>query len=125
MLVLSLSGVVQYVGLWLPALLAWASGVAASVWLLSRGPAGARYEPESGKLIVAGSWIPLLVIIGIFCIRYAMGVARAMELEILRDHSTQLVVSFVLGALSGYFLSRGVLIWRLHTARGAARAPAN
>ena len=118
MLVLSLSGVVQYVGLWLPALLAWVIGVVASTWLLLRGKGHgtARYEPASGKYIVRGSWVPLLVILGIFSVRYAMGVARAMEIEVVRDHNLQLAVSLLLGALSGFFLSRGLLIWRLRAA---------
>jgi len=119
MLVLSLSGVVQYVGLWLPALLAWVLSVAAFTWLLSRAAKRdtTRYEPGSGKFVMAGSWMPLLVILGIFCVRYAMGVARAMELEVVRDHNVQLAVSLILGALSGFFLSRGLLIWRSHAAR--------
>jgi hypothetical protein len=127
MLVLSLSGVVQYVGLWLPALLAWVLGVAASTWLLLKraNPDMARYEPERGKLIMTGSWLPLLVILGIFSVRYAMGVARAMELEVVRDHNVQLAVSFILGALSGFFLSRGLLIWRLHAARADVQPSAS
>ena len=113
--------------LWLPALLAWVLGVAASTWLLSRGADRdiARYAPESGKVIVAGSWIPLLVILGIFSVRYAMGVARAMEPALVRDHNVQLAVSFILGALSGFFLSRGLLIWRLHAARSDVQPSAS
>jgi len=127
MLILSLSGVVQYVGLWIPALLTWALGVGASSILLLRSAdrEAARYETESGKLVVAGSWIPLLVILGIFSVRHAMGVARGMELQIVQDRSVQLAVSFVLGALSGFFLSRGLLYWRIYAPRSEERPSAS
>lgn len=42
---------------------------------------------------MAGSWILLLVILGIFSVRYAIGVASAMELEVVRDRNVQLAVS--------------------------------
>jgi hypothetical protein len=115
--VLSLSGVLQYVGVSLLALTAWGLGLsAASVLCLKKmNPETARYETESGKLMVAGSWIPLLIILGIFSVRYFMGVARAMELEIARDPNVQLAVSLVLGAFSGFFLARGLLFWRART----------
>jgi len=42
-------------------------------------------------LIGAGSWIPPLTILGIFAVRYARGVARALEFEIAQDRNVQLV----------------------------------
>ncbi len=112
--ILSLSGVLQYVGLWWPALAVWvlALGTASMLCLRAMNPDTARYDSESRKLIVVGSWIPLLVILGIFSVRYAMAVARAMEFEIARDPNAQLAVSLVLGAFSGFFFARGLLFWR-------------
>jgi hypothetical protein len=69
----------------------------------------ARYDSESRKLIVAGSWIPLLAILGIFAVRYALGVARALEFDIAQDRNGQLAVSLLLGAFSGIFLARALV----------------
>lgn len=114
MLVLSLSGVVQYVGPSPTALAAWAVGIVAGTTLSLKaiGRNIAAYDAAKGRLTVAGSWVPLLVILGIFCVRYAMGVARAMNFEAVRDANVQLAVSFLLGAFSGYFLARGIRFWR-------------
>jgi len=115
-----------YVGVWLPALAAWGLCVAAvSMFCLkSMDPETARYDPESRKLIIAGSWIPLLVILAIFSVRYAMGVARGMDLEIVRDRNVQLAASLLLGAFSGFFLARGLLFWRAHSARPSSQPSA-
>ena len=117
--ILSLSGVLQYVGVWWPALAAWLLGMGAVALfgVKTMNPQTARYDGESRKLIVAGSWIPLLVILGIFCVRYAMGVARAMDLDAAYDPTIQLAVSLLLGAFSGYFLARGLVFWRVNAAR--------
>ena len=119
---LSLSGVLQYVGLSLPALVAWAFGLGASSMLCLKimNPETARYDAESRKLIVVGSWIPMLVILAIFFVRYAMAVGLAMELEIARDRYVQLAVSLLLGAFSGFFLARGLLFWRTQSTARAA-----
>lgn len=118
MLVLSLSGVVQYVGPSPAALAAWAAGVAAGTALSLKaiGRNVATYDAAKGRLTVAGSWVPLLVILGIFLVRYAMGVGRAMNFEAARDTTILLAVSVLLGAFSGYFLARGILFWRARTA---------
>ena len=125
--ILSLSGVVLYMGMWLPALAVWVLGLSAVsiLCLKSMNPETVRYDAESRKLIIAGSWIPLLVILGIFFVRYAMGVARAMEFEIVRDRNVQLAVSFLLGAFSGFFLARGLLFWRTYAARRVEHASAS
>lgn len=119
MLVLSLSGVVQYVGPSPAALAAWAAGVAAgtALSLTAIGRNVAAYDAAKGRLTVAGSWAPLLVILGIFLVRYAMGVGRAMNFEAARDTNVLLAVSVLLGAFSGYFLARGI---RYRQARSAS-----
>lgn len=120
--VLSLSGVLQYVGVWFPALAAWVLGLGAAsmLCLKTMNPQTARYDPERRNLIVVGTWIPMLVILGIFFVRYAMAVAFAMEFEIVRDWKVQLAVSLLLGAFSGFFLARGLFFWRVQRTGRAA-----
>lgn len=122
--VLSLSGVLQYVGLWWPALAAWLLGISAASMLCLKtiNPDTAQYDAESRKLLIAGSWIPLLVILGIFFVRYAMGVGLGMQLEIARNGAVQLGVSLLLGAFSGFFFARGLVFWRTYAGRGCGTA---
>lgn len=119
MMALSLSSVLLYVGLWAPALAAWAVGLGAVAALYGRAinPETARYDEQSRKLVIAGSWLPLLVILAIFVVRYAMGVADGMGLEIFRDRYVQSAVSLLLGGFSGFFLARGITFWRAFAAR--------
>ncbi|CAN5123560.1 hypothetical protein BH10PSE9_BH10PSE9_06720 [soil metagenome] len=121
MQLLSLSGILLYVGVWLPALAAWLLGLSAVavLYLKTVNPDAAKYDAGSGRLIIAGSWIPMLVILGIFAVRYALGVANGMELAISQDPKVQLAVSLLLGGFSGFFLGRGLLFWRAQTPRHA------
>ena len=127
MMVLSLSGVLQYVGLSWPALLAWLLGVSATsaLGLRAMGTETATYDASSRKLTIAGSWVPLFVILGIFCVRYAIGVARGMELEVVRSPAAQISISLALGALSGFFAARGLFFWRVHAASRSAQTLAS
>jgi hypothetical protein len=122
MLALSLTGVLLYMSARLPALAAWTAGLgaASALCLKAMNPQGARYDAQTRGLIVSGSWLPLLAILGIFSVRYAMGVARAMDLEFVHDRDVQLALSLLLGAFSGFFLARGILFWRAYAARPAA-----
>lgn len=121
MLILSLTGILQYVGVWLPALASWLLGVGAitALYFKMMDPETARYDADSGKLIIAGSWVPMLVILGIFSVRYALGVATAMQFAIAQDGTVQLIVSLLLGAFSGIFLARGLFFWRAQAMRHA------
>jgi predicted dienelactone hydrolase len=122
MLILSLSGVLQYMDIWWQALAAWMLGVGATsaLGLGTMRRDAAAYDASSGKLTVVGSWVPLFVILGIFCVRYAMGVAKGMQLEIVHSATAQMTISLVLGALSGFFAARGLFFWRI---QAASRSP--
>jgi hypothetical protein len=114
MLVLSLAGVLQYTSLWLAGLASWMLGVAVSATLLSRlmSPSFVTLAPD-GRLRVLGSWVPLLVILGIFLTRYTLGVAHAMHAPMLEQWPVQMVVAGVLGTWSGYFALRGRVCWQV------------
>lgn len=114
MLMLSLTGVLRYVGLQLPALLCWLVGIAvvAALSIKLIGKNIAYFDSVSRKLIIQGSWLPLFIILGIFITRYALGVATAMEFSIIHERYFPLLISLVLGAWSGFFLARGIIFWR-------------
>jgi len=113
-LILSLTSVIRYVGWQIPALLCWLIGISAvsffSIKMFDENLV--RLDKNSRKLIIQGSWIPLFVILGIFLTRYALGVATAMQFDIIRNASFSLIVSLVLGGWSGVFLARGFMFWR-------------
>jgi hypothetical protein len=57
------------------------------------------------------------MILGIFCLRYAMGVAIGMGLEIARSALAKAGASLALGALTGFFAARALLFWRMYMNR--------
>ncbi len=66
------------------------------------------YDRTVRKLRLQGSWIPLFVIMIIFCTRYALGMSIGMNLNLVHEFYFAPVMSFVLGALSGYFIAQGI-----------------
>ena len=97
-------------------LTAWAVGLGAVAMLCAKvmSPHTARYDAERRRLVITGSWLPLIVILAIFSVRYAMGVAKGMDLAFVRDRNVQLAVSLLLGTFSGFFLARGFVFWRTY-----------
>jgi predicted dienelactone hydrolase len=113
MLLLSLTGVLRYIGWQLPALVCWIVGItvvtALSIKLIGKNIA--HFDSKNQKLTIEGSWLPLIVILGIFITRYALGVATAMDFRIIHEDYFPLVVSLILGAWSGFFIARGFIFW--------------
>ncbi len=58
-----------------------------------------KWDDSSARLIVRGSWVPLLVILGIFITRYLLGVARALQFQPLDQWPLQMLVAGGLGSL--------------------------
>lgn len=114
MLLFSLSGVVLSRGLSWPAISTWAAGllIAAALGFRFMRSDLATYDADRGRLAVAGSWIPLFAILGIFLVRYAMGVLSARHAAVLALPTVQLSISFALGAMSGIFVARGLRFFR-------------
>ena len=126
MVILSLTGVIRYSGWQVPALAAWLFGVGVAATLCRRlmDPGTARYESESRRLIVEGSWVPMLIILAIFLTRYALGVASAIQLPVIKTWYFSPAASLVLGASSGFFLARGLLFWGVRQpTESASKAP--
>lgn len=101
------------------ALSAWAIGVTATLALSNAIDVWKNIEwsESDQRLIVPGSWIPLMLILGLFLTKFSVGVALSMHHALLDNPTFAIVVSFVYGAFSGMFLSRGMAMWK--TARHA------
>lgn len=116
-------------------LLAWAAGAALllAAVALSGTPAGASYQaaaPAAGPLssmgsfVVPGSWLPLLLILGIFLTKYVVGVELTMQPALAWDGVYTLVVGGLYGLFSGAFAGRSARLWRLALRPSAGPAPA-
>lgn len=112
---LSLYGTVSAFGLSAPVLLAWlvaASALLATV-MQRRLPADTGYEPEGRSFTVPGSWVPMVLILGIFLTKYIVGVELAMQPALARDGQFTLIVGALYGVFSGIFAGRAARLWRL------------
>lgn len=95
--------------------LAWLMALAAGAtlgWKLPR-PAAARWLAEEQRLLLPGSVLPLLVILAIFSLRYASGVAMALHPEWRSAADVQLPLALAFGAISGLLLGRSLQLHAL------------
>lgn len=117
MLALSLSGVQGSFGLAGVAPFAWAAGALAGValaWSLTDARVIVAL-PGRGGVRLAGSWLPLILMLSIFCMKYAVAVTLAIAPAYA--HATGFVVPVCLayGGFSGIFLGgllRTVAVYR-------------
>lgn len=105
----------QALGLWLAA----AVIVFAFVARLS---ANARYDAATRTYTLPGSVVPLLLIVGIFLVKYVVGVDLAMAPQLMRDSQYALTVAGLYGAFTGLFVGRTARLWRLALPSRAALA---
>ena len=117
MLALSLSGVQGSFGLAGVAPFAWAAGAlagAALAWTLSDARKIVAI-PERASVQRPGSWVPLMLMMSIFCMKYAVAVTLAIAPAYA--HATGFIVPVCLayGCFSGIFLGgllRTVAVYR-------------
>lgn len=118
MIMLSLFGVISVFSQPV-ALAAWAIGVAGALTLSSAIGAwkNISWSETDQRLIVPGSWVPMMLILGLFVIKFGVNVALAMNHELVINTTFAMTVSFAYGIFSGTFFGRGVVMWK--TARHA------
>jgi hypothetical protein len=121
LIALSMSGVLSAFGHAPLPLGGWASGVGAALVFGRQFVAvrGARWLAESGRLYVPGSWLPLVLIVGLFCIKYVAGASLAMHPALATNATFAGLCSLAYGSFSGLFLARTLSLRRL-AIRGAA-----
>jgi hypothetical protein len=115
MMGLSLLGVLSTFGAkalplsaWLVALIASAlAAKALGVWR------GARWSAASARFEVPGSWLPMLMILSIFAVKFYVGVNVTMQPELKGDTQFSLIVCLIYGVFSGLFFARGLNFWSL------------
>ena len=97
------------------ALGSWLAGFVLAGLLLSRlnTPSGTRYESSSARFDLPGSPWPLVLILAIFLLKYAVGIELAMQPQAAGQTNFVLGVAGVYGVLSGVFATRAAALWRL------------
>lgn len=95
------------------ALWLWLLAAGALAALLAMAPSSARYDAASRTFQLPGSWVPLLLFLGVFLARYVVAVRLALNPALAMDGSFVLPVATLYGAFSGLFLGRAAQLWRL------------
>jgi len=119
LLVLSLAGVLSTFPHTIVPLATWAVGLLVAL-VAGRGlvrPRGAHWDTGSASFHVPGSWLPLALILALFMLKYAVGVALALQPGLGRELGFDASVGAAYGLFSGLFLARTASLWQL------ARAP--
>jgi hypothetical protein len=106
---LSLVGVIQAFGASPAALLAWIAGAALAATVLRSAVAvrGAEWRPSTGQVSVPGSWIPMMLILGLFLTKYLVGVCLALHREWAADAGFSVAASLAYGVFAGLLWARG------------------
>lgn len=89
-----------------------ASGIAS--WAAA-GKAGTVAYPERGRVFLRGSWFPLVMMVGVFAVKYTMGVLKAMHSSYMEGASVIIAVSALYGLFIG--ISAGRMLRILHLYR--------
>lgn len=103
-----------------PAMAAWFCAAFLAFALVVRGRANARFDPARGVFHLPGSAVPLLLIVGIFLVKYVVGVDLAMAPQLARESLYVLSISALYGAFTGVFVGRASRLWRLTFAGNGA-----
>ena len=125
LLALSLAGAANTFGVLPVALIAWMAGVSAALALPKRALAtsGALWSAATQSLHVPGSWLPLVLIVGSFVIKYVAGAGLAVQPSLASNAEFARLCSLGFGAFSGLFLARSLCLRRLATATQPSRSP--
>ena len=117
---LSVYGLVSVFGDSPVALAGWAFAALIALTLVLRRllPVTTRYDAARRRFHVAGSAVPLALMMGIFLTKYTVGVALALHPELRRQAAFGLAVPLLYGAFSGVFAARALRMWRLASVPG-------
>lgn len=128
MAVFSVWGIAQAFGAapqLLEILIAWClvAGTVAvlTLWLLHTRPATARYDADHQRFHLPGSGWPLLLIVGIFLVKYGVGVELALQPALAHDNQFGLQIAVIYGAFNGLFAARTGRLLRLAKSQAAAQ----
>lgn len=94
-------------------LVAWLAAASPIAAIVMRQAPGGTYDAQSRQFHLAGSWIPLLLILGVFLTKYIVGVELTMQPQLTRDTTFALTLAVLYGAFNGIFTGRALRLLRL------------
>lgn len=97
------------------ALASWAAVLATTTVLLGQRPLAANtaFHAPTQTFTLPGSAVPLVLMMGIFFTKYAVGASVGMNAALAQQPAFATAASATYGLFSGVFLSRGLRLWRL------------
>ena len=101
------------------ALAVWLAALCAAFLLTRVSPPRGAVSEAADTVRVPGSWVPMVVILGLFCARYAYNVMLAMHPDVMQASGFMASFSALFGFLGGLLLSRSLLL-HVRTPRLAA-----
>ncbi|MBS0445816.1 MAG: hypothetical protein JSR59_07690 [Proteobacteria bacterium] len=124
LIVLSLFGVTSAFGHQPTALFAWLVGAGAAAAIARRLLAvrGATWSSATRLFHVPGSWLPMVLILGLFAVKYFAGACLAIEPRLAGDATFAGSCSLAYGVFSGCFLGRALSLRRVAGGVGALSA---
>lgn len=125
MIVFSLHGVISSFGGAFDSLLFWSVSFIATllIGVLIFPSQQTRFDESIQCYFIKGSWRPLFLILGIFTIKYTVGVMEGMQSSFLTMSSVVDGLSLLYGVFSGVFAARSVRLWRLSRPTQAYSSP--
>ncbi len=114
MILLSLYGILSAFGTMVMSYIVWflAGSISLLLGLKIFSLKRIEYNPLEKVFHIPGSWIPMLLILVIFFIKYFVGVVVAKELPMIHQIEFILCISILYGCISGLFLSRSIIVLR-------------
>ena len=104
---------------------AWAVSllsIAAITFFVCQPTHGARYEANGDRLHMPGSVAPMMFMLAIFLLNYAINVVLAIHPAYRGELAWQVVPALILGALSGVFIGRAASLFRMNRVSPSAVA---
>ncbi|WP_296953031.1 DUF6622 family protein [uncultured Massilia sp.] len=116
MLALALEDIGRKFGAGVPAWAAWAVAAGATMLVTYRfGRPRLAAGAAPGRVRLHGSWAPLAMMMAVFCTKYGVSVALAVQPALGRDTTFAMLACALFGLSSGWFLGRlagDVAAWR-------------
>ena len=115
MLGLSLYGLVSVFGLTGTLLTAWVCPAVLAAFITVQQPAiqYTKYNPWTQRFELPGSWVPLVLMMGIFITKYGVGITAVMRPDALHSAIFSYSICALYGVCSGVFAGRALRLWGL------------
>ena len=108
MIIFSLFDMTTNIGISGYQLMSWSTG-AVIAWPLALRlltPQNIGYDATTGKVFVPGSWVPLIIIMGVFSVKYVQGAITALSPQTTNTVLFLWLFSFFNGVFFGIFSAR-------------------